>query len=131
MDPADELGSVEAGVGQQERRAVWGTQRALSVEEFTFALGADDLGQPFRASAAVRLEGRHRLVGRRQLEHVVRPRGGNPAWNTVSCVCQQPTNATTVHIEDFTNGSLARGYLQPSWYMTSVQWRASPCPAWR
>ncbi|MFC0842782.1 RICIN domain-containing protein [Streptomyces noboritoensis] len=42
-------------------------------------------------------------------------------WNTVSYVRQQPVDSLTVNIKDFTNDSKARGYLQPSWYMTSVQ----------
>ncbi|WP_051877373.1 GH12 family glycosyl hydrolase domain-containing protein [Streptomyces natalensis] len=52
--------------------------------------------------------------------------GSSPAWNTVSYVRQQPTNATTVHIKDFTDDSIARNYLQPSWYMTSVQFGFEP-----
>ncbi|WP_431040539.1 GH12 family glycosyl hydrolase domain-containing protein [Streptomyces sp. P1-3] len=42
-------------------------------------------------------------------------------WNTVSYVRQQPADSLTVNIKDFTDDSMARGYLQSSWYMTSVQ----------
>ncbi|MGD3108545.1 GH12 family glycosyl hydrolase domain-containing protein [Streptomyces sp. YGL11-2] len=52
--------------------------------------------------------------------------GSNPAWNTVSYVRQQPTNDLTVNIKDFTNDSITRGYMQPSWYMTSVQFGFEP-----
>ncbi|WP_051811873.1 RICIN domain-containing protein [Kitasatospora sp. MBT63] len=48
------------------------------------------------------------------------------AWNTVSYVRQQPTNAMTVSIKDFTDDSIGRGYLSPSWYMTSVQFGFEP-----
>ncbi|HEY3483534.1 MAG TPA: RICIN domain-containing protein [Streptomyces sp.] len=48
------------------------------------------------------------------------------AWNTVSYVRQQTTNAITVNIKDFTNDSISRGYLQSSWYMTSVQFGFEP-----
>jgi endoglucanase len=52
--------------------------------------------------------------------------GSSPAWNTVSYVREQPTNALTVNIKDFTNDSAARGYLQPAWYLTSVQFGFEP-----
>ncbi|RAJ46887.1 endoglucanase [Kitasatospora sp. SolWspMP-SS2h] len=52
--------------------------------------------------------------------------GGSPAWNTVSYVRQSGTNAITVNIKDFTDDSIRRGYLQPSWYMTSVQFGFEP-----
>ncbi|MFE0459199.1 RICIN domain-containing protein [Kitasatospora sp. NPDC058965] len=52
--------------------------------------------------------------------------GSSPAWNTVSYVRQQPTNALTVDLKDFTNDSAARGYLQTSWYLTSVQFGFEP-----
>lgn len=52
--------------------------------------------------------------------------GGSPAWNTVSYVRQQTTNAITVNIKDFTDDSAARGYLSRSWYMTSVQFGFEP-----
>ncbi|QIB48335.1 GH12 family glycosyl hydrolase domain-containing protein [Streptomyces aureoverticillatus] len=42
-------------------------------------------------------------------------------WNTVSYVRHEPVDSLTVNIKDFTNDSIARGYLRPSWYMTSVQ----------
>ncbi|MER8188273.1 ricin-type beta-trefoil lectin domain protein [Kitasatospora sp. NPDC094015] len=48
------------------------------------------------------------------------------AWNTVSYVRQQPTNAITVNIRDFTDDSIGRGYLSPAWYMTSVQFGFEP-----
>ncbi|MGV4987116.1 RICIN domain-containing protein [Streptomyces sp. NRAIS4] len=52
--------------------------------------------------------------------------GSAPAWNTVSYVREQPTNAITVNIKDFTDDSIGRGYLQPAWYMTSVQFGFEP-----
>ncbi|MFC1415231.1 GH12 family glycosyl hydrolase domain-containing protein [Streptacidiphilus cavernicola] len=52
--------------------------------------------------------------------------GSSPAWNTVSYVRQSGTNALTVNIKDFTNDSVSRGYLQPAWYMTSVQFGFEP-----
>ncbi|MFG2823520.1 ricin-type beta-trefoil lectin domain protein [Kitasatospora sp. NPDC048365] len=52
--------------------------------------------------------------------------GSNPGWNTVSYVRQSGTDAITVNIKDFTNDSISRGYLQPSWYMTSVQFGFEP-----
>lgn len=52
--------------------------------------------------------------------------GSGITWNTVSYVRQQPTNAITVNIKDFTDDSITRGYLQPAWYMTSVQFGFEP-----
>ncbi|MBB4928090.1 GH12 family glycosyl hydrolase domain-containing protein [Kitasatospora kifunensis] len=52
--------------------------------------------------------------------------GSSPAWNTVSYVRQQPTNAITVNIKDFTDDSINSGWLQPSWYLTSVQFGFEP-----
>lgn len=52
--------------------------------------------------------------------------GTSPAWNTVSYVREQGTNAITVNIKDFTNDSIARGYMNPAWYMTSVQFGFEP-----
>ncbi|WP_441247674.1 GH12 family glycosyl hydrolase domain-containing protein [Kitasatospora sp. McL0602] len=52
--------------------------------------------------------------------------GSNPSWNTVSYVREQPTNAITVDIKDFTDDSIGRGYLQPAWYLTSVQFGFEP-----
>jgi hypothetical protein len=52
--------------------------------------------------------------------------GSGIAWNTVSYVRQQTTNSITVNIKDFTNDSISRGYLQPAWYMTSVQFGFEP-----
>lgn len=48
------------------------------------------------------------------------------SWNVVSYVRQQTTNAITVNIKDFTNDSIARGYMSPEWYMTSVQFGFEP-----
>jgi Glycosyl hydrolase family 12/Ricin-type beta-trefoil lectin domain len=52
--------------------------------------------------------------------------GSSPAWNTVSYVREQPTDSATVDIKDFTNDSVSRGYMQPAWYMTSVQFGFEP-----
>lgn len=52
--------------------------------------------------------------------------GSSPAWNTVSYVRQQPVNALTVNLKDFTNDSVNRGYMQRAWYMTSVQFGFEP-----
>jgi len=51
---------------------------------------------------------------------------GSIGWNVVSYVRQQTTNAITVNIKDFTNDSIARGYMSPAWYMTSVQFGFEP-----
>lgn len=47
-------------------------------------------------------------------------------WNVVSYVRQQTTNKITVNIKDFTDDSVARGYMSRSWYMTSVQFGFEP-----
>ncbi|WP_275298681.1 hypothetical protein [Streptomyces sp. 769] len=52
--------------------------------------------------------------------------GSNPEWNTVLYVREQPANAITVHIKDLTDDSITRGYVQPSWCMTSVQFGFEP-----
>ncbi len=52
--------------------------------------------------------------------------GVTTTWNTVSYVRQQTTNALTVNIKDFTDDSAKRRYLQPSWYLTSVQFGFEP-----
>jgi endoglucanase len=52
--------------------------------------------------------------------------GTNPAWNVVSYVRQSPVNAITVNVKDFTNDSISRGQMQPSWYLTSVQFGFEP-----
>ena len=52
--------------------------------------------------------------------------GSSPAWNTVSYVRESGTDALTVNLKDFTNDSIARGYLQPAWYLTSVQFGFEP-----
>jgi endoglucanase len=51
---------------------------------------------------------------------------GSIGWNVVSYVRQTTTNAITVNLKDFTNDSLARGYLQSAWYLTSVQFGFEP-----
>jgi endoglucanase len=56
----------------------------------------------------------------------VRPPGQQPAWNTVSYVRESGTDALTVNLKDFTNDSISRGYLQPAWYLTSVQFGFEP-----
>jgi hypothetical protein len=45
LDIPDELGSIEAGIGQQEHRAVQHIQQAACVGEFAVALGAERGGQ--------------------------------------------------------------------------------------
>jgi hypothetical protein len=52
--------------------------------------------------------------------------GSGPAWNTVSYVRESGTDALTVNLKDFTNDSISRGYLQPAWYLTSVQFGFEP-----
>lgn len=51
---------------------------------------------------------------------------GSIGWNVVSYVRQQPTIAISVSIKDFTTDSIARGYMSPAWYMTSVQFGFEP-----
>jgi endoglucanase len=51
---------------------------------------------------------------------------GSISWNVVSYVRQATTSAITVNLKDFTNDSLARGYLQSAWYLTSVQFGFEP-----
>jgi hypothetical protein len=55
-----------------------------------------------------------------------RMNNGGIGWNDVSYVREQPTNSVTVNLRDFTNDSLSRGYLQSSWYLTSVQFGFEP-----
>jgi hypothetical protein len=51
---------------------------------------------------------------------------GNTGWNVVSYVRQQPTNGLDVGIKDFTTDAVNRGYVQNSWYLTSVQFGFEP-----
>jgi endoglucanase len=51
---------------------------------------------------------------------------GGISWNDVSYVRETPVNNLTVNLKDFTSDSLSRGYLQSSWYLTSVQFGFEP-----
>ncbi|QMU76662.1 glycoside hydrolase [Streptacidiphilus sp. PB12-B1b] len=51
---------------------------------------------------------------------------GGITWNVVSYVRQTGANALNLHLKDFTGDSAARGYLNPAWYMTSVQFGFEP-----
>ncbi|HEV2634187.1 MAG TPA: RICIN domain-containing protein [Actinocrinis sp.] len=55
-----------------------------------------------------------------------RMNNGGIGWNDVSYVRENPTTAITVNLKDFTNDSVSRGYLQPAWYLTSVQFGFEP-----
>ncbi|MEY9892676.1 hypothetical protein ABIA31_006354 [Catenulispora sp. MAP5-51] len=55
-----------------------------------------------------------------------RMNNGGIGWNDVSYVRENPTNAITVNIKDFTNDSLSRGYMSSAWYLTSVQFGFEP-----
>ena len=55
-----------------------------------------------------------------------RSNNGGIGWNVVSYVRQQPTTSLDVHVQDFTADAGRRGYVQPSWYLTSVQFGFEP-----
>jgi endoglucanase len=55
-----------------------------------------------------------------------RQNGGGISWNVISYVRQQTTTSLDVHLQDFTGDAIARGYAQPSWYLTSVQFGFEP-----
>ncbi|MGL5864395.1 MAG: GH12 family glycosyl hydrolase domain-containing protein [Dermatophilaceae bacterium] len=47
---------------------------------------------------------------------------GNIGWNVISYVRQQPTNSmANFSVSAFVNDAVARGQIQRSWYLTSVQ----------
>jgi glycosyl hydrolase family 12 len=51
---------------------------------------------------------------------------GGISWNVVSYVRRQTTTSLDVHVQDFTADAAGRGYVQPSWYLTSVQFGFEP-----
>ncbi len=51
---------------------------------------------------------------------------GNIGWNVISYVRQQPTNSLDIGVKDFTYDAVNRGYIQTSWYLTSVQFGFEP-----
>jgi hypothetical protein len=48
------------------------------------------------------------------------------AWNVISYVREQTTNSLDVSLKDFTDDAGSRGYLDSSWYLTSVQFGFEP-----
>ncbi|MFC7387956.1 GH12 family glycosyl hydrolase domain-containing protein [Sphaerisporangium rhizosphaerae] len=46
---------------------------------------------------------------------------GNSGWNVISYVRTSPTSSISFNVSTFYNDMLSRGYVQNSWYMTSVQ----------
>jgi endoglucanase len=55
-----------------------------------------------------------------------RANNGGIGWNVVSYVRQPATNSISVNIKDFTNDSQSRGFMQSSWFLTSVQFGFEP-----
>jgi hypothetical protein len=51
---------------------------------------------------------------------------GDTAWNLISYVRQQTTNSLDIDVKEFTNDAANRGYVQRSWYLTSVQFGFEP-----
>src|SRR4051812_27743975 len=51
---------------------------------------------------------------------------GNIGWNVISYVRQQPAHTLDIGIRDFTTDAVNRGRIQPSWYLTSVQFGFEP-----
>lgn len=51
---------------------------------------------------------------------------GDGCWNVNSYVRQQTTTSLDLSLRDFTGDSVARGYTQSSWYLTSVQFGFEP-----
>jgi endoglucanase len=52
--------------------------------------------------------------------------GGGIGWNVISYVRQQPATSLDVHVQDFTADAAGRGYVDSSWYLTSVQFGFEP-----
>ncbi|MBA8923006.1 hypothetical protein BC739_000203 [Kutzneria viridogrisea] len=48
------------------------------------------------------------------------------SWNVISYARQQATNSLEVSVRDFTLDAANRGYVQRSWYLTSVQFGFEP-----
>ncbi len=46
---------------------------------------------------------------------------GNTGWNVVSYVRQTPTSSADFAVSTFFDDALARGWVQRSWYLTSIQ----------
>ena len=46
---------------------------------------------------------------------------GNTGWNVISYVHTGGTGSLNFQIKDFTDDAVARGQIDPSWYLTSVQ----------
>jgi hypothetical protein len=51
---------------------------------------------------------------------------GNIGWNVISYVRQQTTTSLNISVTAFTNDAVSRGYVQRSWYLTSVQFGFEP-----
>jgi endoglucanase len=51
---------------------------------------------------------------------------GGITWNVISYVRQAGTGSLNIHIKDFTGDASSRNYLNPAWYMTSVQFGTEP-----
>jgi len=51
---------------------------------------------------------------------------GNVGWNVISYVRQQTTNSLDINVAEFTNDAVARGHVQATWYLTSVQFGFEP-----
>lgn len=51
---------------------------------------------------------------------------GRASWNIVSYVRQQTTTSFDGNLTEFTTDAMSRGYVQQSWYMTSVQFGFEP-----
>jgi hypothetical protein len=51
---------------------------------------------------------------------------GGVGWNVVSYVRQPRTTCLTVRLREFAGDAMARGYVSPAWYLTSVQFGFEP-----
>jgi hypothetical protein len=51
---------------------------------------------------------------------------GNIGWNVISYVRQQTTTSFDTALRQFADDAIARGYVQPAWFLTSVQFGFEP-----